>query len=125
MRLINTTTYEVKEFIERSEEDLGEDLPFYAILSHTWGEEEVTVEDIERANFKTKKGFQKLEGFCKTAQSNGFAWAWMDTCCIDKRSSTELGEAINSMFDWYKKSLVCYAYLDDFDGTRRDFGKCR
>ncbi|KAH8598530.1 heterokaryon incompatibility protein-domain-containing protein [Bisporella sp. PMI_857] len=124
MRLINTETYEVKEFIESYDESFGVDLPFYVILSHTWGVDEVTFEDVERGNFKKKKGFQKLEGFCRMARSNGFSWAWMDTCCIDKRNSTELSEAINSMFAWYKRSLVCYVYLDDFDGFG-DYGRCR
>ncbi|RYP03915.1 hypothetical protein DL765_010366 [Monosporascus sp. GIB2] len=34
-------------------------------------------------------------------------------CCIDKSSSAELSEAINSMFKWYEKAAVCYAYLSD------------
>jgi len=79
MRLINTGTYKVKEF--KDSDVFGEELPFYAILSHTWGADEVNFEDIESGNFMRKKGFRKLKGFCKTAQSNGFTWAWMDTCC--------------------------------------------
>lgn len=86
MRLINTRTFEIKEFVENSDQTLGVDLPFYAILSHTWGAEEVTFEDAERGDLRKKHGFKKFEGFCRTALSNGFSWAWMDTCCIDKRS---------------------------------------
>jgi hypothetical protein len=36
-----------------------------------------------------------------------------DTVCIDKSSSAELSEAINSMFEWYRGAQVCYAYLAD------------
>jgi hypothetical protein len=35
------------------------------------------------------------------------------SCCIDKTSSAELSEAINSMFRWYKNAAVCYVYLSD------------
>jgi hypothetical protein len=125
MWLINTTTYEIKAFVEPSDGGVGEDLPFYAILSHTWAEDEVTFQDIQNNDFLLKKGFQKLKGFCKTARCNGFAWAWMDTCCIDKRSSAELSEAINSMFDWYKNSMVCYVYLEDYRGCDAEYERCR
>ena len=40
-------------------------------------------------------------------------WPSTASGCIDKRSSAELSEAINSMFKWYSKSRVCYAYLAD------------
>jgi hypothetical protein len=38
---------------------------------------------------------------------------WLDSCCIDKTSSAELSEAINSMYRWYQNAQVCYAYLED------------
>ena len=44
---------------------------------------------------------------------DGYSWVWVDTCCIDKSSSAELSEAINSMYLWYQDSAVCYAYLAD------------
>jgi hypothetical protein len=44
----------------------------------------------------------------------GFEYVWVDTCCIDKTSSAELSEAINSMFSWYQKADVCYVYLSDY-----------
>ena len=47
------------------------------------------------------------------AEKHDFNWAWADTCCIDKTNSTELTEAINSMFLYYSRSGVCYAYLAD------------
>ncbi len=51
----------------------------------------------------------------ETAKEQGFGWVWDDTCCIDKRSSAELGEAINSMFRWYAEAAVCFAYLEDVE----------
>lgn len=45
---------------------------------------------------------------------------WIDSCCIDKTSSAELSEAINSMFKWYQKAQVCYAYLSDVASARQN-----
>jgi hypothetical protein len=58
-------------------------------------------------------GFQKIEYTCHQAIQDGLHHVWIDTCCIDKTNSTELSEAINSMFQWYSKSRVCYVYLTD------------
>jgi hypothetical protein len=183
MRLLNVSTREVEEF-------QGNDIPLYAILSHTWGREEVTFREMEamaryrrsqqdpivthmmpppagspdamklmllstmlmafrgkrrrvsRASalpalttgyetdeddgshtrmvpsppphpFKHKAGYSKIAYACGQAQKDGYRYVWVDTCCIDKRSSAELSEAINSMFSWYQRAAVCYAYLDD------------
>ena len=57
----------------------------------------------------------KIVEFCKLSASLGYDWGWVDTCCINKESSAELSEAINSMFEWYSKSAVCIAYLADVD----------
>lgn len=43
----------------------------------------------------------------------GSATFGIDTCCIDKRSSAELSEAINSMYKWYQGAKVCYAFLSE------------
>lgn len=59
------------------------------------------------------RGFSKIKATCRQAQTDGLDCAWIDTCCIDKTSSAELGEAINSMFKWYRKAKVCYAFLED------------
>ena len=58
---------------------------------------------------------------CKQAKLDGYEWVWVDTCCIDKRSSAELSEAINSMYWWYANAKICYTYLHDIDG--RSSGK--
>jgi hypothetical protein len=93
-------------------------IPRYAILSHRWAsdpDDEVSFEDMTlRPDATTnKRGYQKLRNCCAQALTDGYNWVWIDTCCIDKKSSAELSEAINSMFVWYTKSDVCYAYLED------------
>ncbi|KAK8003566.1 hypothetical protein PG989_003285 [Apiospora arundinis] len=113
----------------------------YAILSHTWGaaEEEITLQDFQRdelANFTPPdgpkaKGFAKIARTCAIARDRGLDFAWVDTCCIDKTSSAELTEAINSMFQWYKDAEICIAYLQDLppktDSSliEAEFPKCR
>lgn len=49
---------------------------------------------------------------------------WVDTCCIDKSSSAELSEAINSMFAWYRNAKICYVFLADTSG-RESMGSSR
>lgn len=106
MRLLNTTTIQLEEFVE-------ETAPEYAILSHTWEEEEVSFRDIQTPEALTKKGYRKIQNCCRVAAADGYKYCWIDTCCIDKSSSAELSEAINSMFRWYQKAHICYAYLPD------------
>jgi len=110
MRLLSTKTFKLREFSQNR-------IPNYAILSHRWGEEEVTFQDLESQTFLDLKGHKKLVGCCKTAAEDGYDWVWIDTCCIDKKSSAELSEAINSMYSWYAKSSVCYAYLEDLESS--------
>lgn len=88
-------------------------IPRYAILSHTWGEdsEEVTFKDLVKGTGKDKAGYEKIEFCRKRAASDGIQHFWVDTCCIDKASSAELTEAINSMFQWYRNAWRCYVYL--------------
>ncbi|CZR66030.1 uncharacterized protein PAC_15930 [Phialocephala subalpina] len=95
--------------------NLVEDIPPYAILSHTWGEDddEVTFQDLMQSAGENKTGYRKIQ-FCeKQAAKDGLKYIWIDTCCIDKSNSTELGEAIISMFHWYGKANKCYVYLPD------------
>ena len=96
-------------------EHYEENIPRYAILSHTWGadSEEVTFKDLLKGTGKNKAGYNKIEFCRKQAISNGLQHFWVDTCCIDKSNSTELNEAINSMFRWYEKASKCYVYLSD------------
>ncbi|KAI9147071.1 Vegetative incompatibility protein [Paramyrothecium foliicola] len=111
MRLIDTSTLEVVDF---SHEWYP---PPYAILSHRWGRDEVTLRDMQTSpreeGLMEREGYRKIENFCQVARQRGFRYGWIDTCCIDKTNSAELSEAINSMFEWYTRSVVCYAYLAD------------
>jgi hypothetical protein len=113
MRLINTQTLQLEEFWDGGWSWMRG--PQYATLSHTWGSEEVTLQEIQgdRTLIKHKSGFSKIRDTCKQAKQDGYPYVWIDTCCIDKTSSTELAEAINSMYEWYKKSALCYVYLAD------------
>lgn len=124
MRLINTTTGRFKEFFDSQR-------PAYAILSHTWGDEEVSyldllfmtsdlppsalgaVQSLLRNPSRDSEGYRKVEACCRVARERGFDWVWIDSCCIDKSSSAELSEAINSMWQWYRDAGECYAYLFD------------
>jgi len=92
MRLLDSSTLRLTHFVDR-------ELPEYVILSHCWGDDEVTFSDIQDLDTATARhGFQKIRQFCQKAKSDGFQWVWIDTCCIDKSSSAELSEAINSMY---------------------------
>jgi hypothetical protein len=110
MRLLNTASLEVELFMTS--------IPRYAILSHRWGDDEVTFDHIRTgANVVSMKGYLKIENSARLAKKKGFDYIWIDTCCIDKSSSAELTEAINSMFHWYRNSATCIAFLSDLDGS--------
>ena len=90
--------------------------PPYAILSHVWAadnQEEVTFEDLTNGMRSSKRGYQKLRFCSEEAKRDGLSYFWVDSCCIDKRSSAEVAEAINSMFRWYQNAAKCYVYLSD------------
>jgi hypothetical protein len=108
MRLLNVNTHKL-DLVEF----FGDQIPLYAILSHTWGNDEVTFQDLQRGHYEHKLGFTKIRLTCQQAKQDGLSWCWVDTCCIDKSSSAELSEAINSMYNWYARAQVCYAYLAD------------
>ena len=107
----------------------GEDLvPCYYILSHCWGNDEVSYTDFIEGRKKDGAGYHKISGYCRFALARYEQYAaeiswftrcvpvcyvWIDTCCIDKRSSAELSEAINSMWSYYSGALECHAYFDD------------
>ncbi|KAG8162360.1 hypothetical protein KVR01_008125 [Diaporthe batatas] len=130
MRLLSTNTLEVVLINE-------DGVPPYAILSHTWDKDEVTLQEMQgirvkllsflsRNNLlKARQGLQKVLDAAKLAASDGYDWIWIDTCCIDKTSSTELSEAINSMYRWYQNSEICYVYLADATPESRGSIKTR
>ncbi|KAI3336678.1 HET-domain-containing protein [Xylariaceae sp. AK1471] len=100
----------------------------YAILSHVWGEKEIIFEDIAYGTEQSKPeaSRHKVYKACERAAKDDYQYIWIDTCCIDKRSSAELSEAINSMFAWYRDAATCYAYLSDApDDLGTEEGKAR
>jgi hypothetical protein len=127
MRLLDTRTLQLSELP-------GDSIPQYATLSHTWmPNQEISLQDLQDIHkhprglsphpFTLKSGYQKIVGCCAQALHDGLDWAWIDTCCIDKTSSAELSEAINSMFQWYRDCRVCYTFLSDVsDGDIVDNG---
>ncbi|KAK0640738.1 heterokaryon incompatibility protein-domain-containing protein, partial [Cercophora newfieldiana] len=109
MWLINTTTRDL-EFVQHPKKGS------YAILSHTWGTHEVSFQQYPRKPTPAataNEGLAKINRTCELALARNLKYAWVDTCCIDKSSSAELSEAINSMFQWYRDAAVCFAYLSD------------
>ena len=115
-----------KKVLEFRDEDTA-----YAILSHRWIEQEgettevnyeemirlAKMEKDEQDAVRQRLGYQKILNTCERAKRDKFEWLWVDTCCIDKGSSAELSEAINSMYRWYENARVCYAYLHDVLGS--------
>lgn len=112
MRLLEcNSSYEfslTKDFV-------GGGIPQYAILSHTWGADvdEVSYRDLVDGTGKDKTGYNKMRFCAEQARRDRLQYFWIDTCCIDKSNSSELAEAINSMFHWYSNAIKCYVYLSD------------
>ncbi|KAK3305279.1 heterokaryon incompatibility protein-domain-containing protein [Chaetomium strumarium] len=117
MRLLETSSAD----IPRMREFIGPQIPPYAILSHTWEDEEVTMQQLiagtaDLGGLQAKAGFRKIHRTCEVARTRDrLEYVWVDTCCIDKTSSAELTEAINSMFAWYRDAEVCYVFLADLE----------
>ncbi|KAL7916804.1 heterokaryon incompatibility domain-containing protein [Trichoderma velutinum] len=114
MRLLHASKWHMADFIS------DDAIPRYAILSHTWGGDEVTYHDwrtLSISEAKLKAGCAKILACRGQAVRDGLEWVWVDTCCIDKSSSAELTEAINSMFRWYTNAAVCYVLLADVEAT--------
>ncbi|KAF3802012.1 Vegetative incompatibility protein HET-E-1 [Colletotrichum gloeosporioides] len=126
MWLINTRSLALEEISDPASVE-------YAILSHTWEDDEISFQDIRSPNAddaRRKAGFSKVAKTCELARQRHIEFAWIDTCCIDKSSSAELSEAINSMFTWYKLSTVCFVFLSDLSPSKdsesqQTLGKCR
>ena len=94
----------------------------YVILSHVWDQSgEQTFQETQALCARCAKdgtnprdlSSDKVRQSCQLAEGQGYRWIWNDTCCIDKTSSSELSEAINSMFTYYALADICFAYLRD------------
>lgn len=98
MRLINCVTGEME-----GSGDWGPTTPPYAILSHTWAQPqdgdlpEVTFQDYSAGRAAVPgKDWDKIDRAIEICAREGIGYVWLDTCCINKESSAELSEAINS-----------------------------
>ena len=133
MRLLDTYT---GQFVEKDPTNADTK---YAILSHTWDSEgEQSYKELKKIQkrhppnarsllrpsgssthlhvssiWKDSDLSPKIRDACAYARADGFRYIWIDSCCIDKTSSSELSEAINSMYTWYGCADVCYAFLAD------------
>src|ERR1700760_3790288 len=115
MRLLKAAgndSYELESFTD--------DVPPYAILSHTWAQknsEGVVFSDIENGQAAAKPGFKKLQFCSSQAKRDDLTYCWIDTCCINKSDEEELSISLNSMFSWYSRAVRCYVYLSDVSFT--------
>ncbi|KAG9241956.1 hypothetical protein BJ878DRAFT_536190 [Calycina marina] len=94
MILLDSNTLRLTDFFLR-------DVPEYVILSHTWGEGEVSFQDFQDLKkIRERQDFKNLEQCCKKAKSDGLQWV------------------INSMFRYYSEAAeICYAYVEDTDSS--------
>lgn len=102
-----------------------EEVPMYAVLSHTWGDEneEVTFDDVMGGKAQRKTiGYEKIRFCSEQAVKDGLQYFWVDTCCINKSSSQELQETITTMYQWYRKATRCYVYLTDVSVSEDEVG---
>ncbi|KAH8906637.1 HET-domain-containing protein [Coniochaeta sp. PMI_546] len=88
-------------------------IPPYAILSHTWGPEEVLFRDMADGIGKNKASYAKIRFCGDQAWRDSLKFFWVDIYCIDKSDSAELQHALNSMFHWYRSAVKYYVYLAD------------
>ena len=93
----------------------------YVVLSHRWVEPELIYEDMtdfkESVLRQRSKSASKLFGACRKVLEHDkgrIVHLWMDTVCINKQDPAETSSSINSMYRWYQKAEVCFAYLDDY-----------
>jgi hypothetical protein len=117
MRVLNTTTFELHSREQEFFKSQG-----YAILSHRWVGAEITFDTLPQhipelrrteARYLASPQLSKIRGACEMARQLGFAWMWIDNCCINKASATEESESINSMYKWYRDAQICITYLSD------------
>ncbi|KAL4065648.1 heterokaryon incompatibility protein-domain-containing protein [Scleroderma yunnanense] len=134
MYMINVNAFIAREDAIKMEQEYNktdvlefrdDEMTDYAILSHRWIGKEVDYKEIiklarmnksDQKAIRDRDGYKKILSSCEQAKRDGYSWLWVDTCCIDKRSSAELSEAINSMYRWYANAKICYAYLHDVSG---------
>ena len=110
MRLLHAINLHFEDFS-------GKKKPPYAILSHRWGEEEISFQQMSEGKAEGP-GLTKILYCCREARRRQLNWVWIDTCCINKENFPELSEAINSMYRWYQDAAECYVHLSDVSCER-------
>ncbi|KAJ8503100.1 hypothetical protein ONZ45_g11154 [Pleurotus djamor] len=95
----------------------------YAVLSHQWHSDELSFSDSnDWEAARCKKGYEKLAFLCRISPRDyQCRYVWIDTLCINKESSSELEESIQSMYTWYKNAHVCVVYLTTESAHEEDF----
>lgn len=101
---------------------IKDSIPAYSVLSHTWlldNDQEISFQDLTTGEPINKPtGYAKIQFCAAQASKDGLEYFWVDTCCIDRTSSSELEEAITCMFSWYRDAAQCYVYLEDVPANR-------
>ena len=128
MRLLSTHKIQVYEISSDTSS-----IPAYAILSHTWDGDEISLLDIEGLHgywesaagssdvlVSKKKSFEKIRRATRVARQHGFKYIWVDTCCVDRTNSDDVFEAVNNSYMWFQDAAACYAYLSDVEPADRD-----
>ncbi|TRX97799.1 hypothetical protein FHL15_001554 [Xylaria flabelliformis] len=117
MRLlkIEDEDFSLTKVYANGDDDGDDHVPPYAIVSHTWGDEEdeILMTDIKENKYKSKASYLKLKLCSAKAYAEGLRHIWMDTCCINQTDTVELTRSINSMYRWYQNAARCYVYLSD------------
>jgi hypothetical protein len=112
MRLLHAKNLAFEEFV-------GDNIPIYATVSHRWGDNELSYQGFLKDKDQYQNGHRQGHGWTKIAKACELTlecvleWVWLDTICINKESSAELTEAINSMYDWYQRAEACFVFLPD------------
>ncbi|KAI6041650.1 hypothetical protein EDC04DRAFT_3089035 [Pisolithus marmoratus] len=87
----------------------------YVMFSHAWQGNEPLYQDVKEAksvwDLSDTPLNEKLRNFCKESHRLGHNWAWSDTCCIDKTTSSILNQSLTSMYKWYADSAATIVFL--------------
>ncbi|KAF8556850.1 hypothetical protein OG21DRAFT_1482764 [Imleria badia] len=91
----------------------------YVTFSHVWAGEEPSFQDVNLVSsvwdLDSSPLNEKLKRFCEMVRKDGYRWAWSDTCCIDKTTSTVLNQSLMMMYKWYEASAATFILLADID----------
>ncbi|KAK2742724.1 het and ankyrin domain protein [Colletotrichum kahawae] len=87
----------------------------YAIFSHTWSsphdDEWLSYTPAGQRSHSTKQDI--IRRVCNLALSHNLQYVWIDEACIDKSSSADVSETINSLPKYFQRATICFAFLVD------------